>query len=113
MFAFGVDFAHRFLNMRRIVYVCLYIYINIQISTIFYKNEGGRNLFIEIVNESFVSLFFKSGQCVSLHARVLSVLVDRVDQAVTGSSLRQLTPLFFRFNAVSTPFFPKIKGFCG
>ena len=39
-------------------------------------------------NESFVSLIFGKGQRVSMHARVLSIVFDGVDQAVTGGSWR-------------------------
>ena len=54
----------------------------------FYKIEGGGNLSSKAFNGSFISLIFKQGQWVALHAQVLSIVIDGVDQAVTGGSLR-------------------------
>ena len=59
LFAIDMDFAQRYLKMRRIVYVCLYIHISINIYTIFRKNYGRGILSIELYKESFVKLIFK------------------------------------------------------
>ena len=79
LFAIGMDFAHRYVKMRRIVYVYIYF---------LYKIEGGENLSIKMFNEKFVILIFKWGQSISLRSRFLSVVVDGVQQAITGGSLR-------------------------
>ena len=55
----------------------------------------GGNLSSELFNESFVSLIFEYGQSISLCARVLSIVIDGVEQAVTGGSLRQNAKKFF------------------
>ena len=47
-----------------------------------------RNLSSKLFNESFLSLIFKQGLRVSLYVRVLSFVIDGVDQAVTGGRLR-------------------------
>ena len=85
LFAIGMDFAHRYINMRRIVYV--YILIDKNISN-FLKMRGEENYPGNFFNESFVSLIFEYGQRVFLHARVLSIVMNGVYEAVTDGSLR-------------------------
>ena len=81
-----MEFAHGYINMRRIV--CVYIIIYYYISY-FIKMKGAGNLSIKLFNDSFVSVKFKYGQRVSLYAHVWSIVMDGVDQAVTGGRLRQ------------------------
>ena len=51
-----MDFAHRYINIRRIIYVYKLVYKNINI----YLQNGGRGyLSSELFNEDFISLVFK------------------------------------------------------
>ena len=54
----------------------------------YHRNEGAGKLSSKLFNESFVSIIFENGQCVSLRAQVVSVVIDGVEQPVTGGSLR-------------------------
>ena len=55
----------------------------------FIKLRGEENLSSNLFNKSFVYLIFEQGQCISVHARVLSIVINGVGEAVTGGSLRE------------------------
>ena len=57
LLATGMDFAHRYINMRRLVYVYIIIYKYI---SYFIKWEG-RKLTSKLFNESFVSFSLRIG----------------------------------------------------